>query len=53
MTLRDTSGNENLGSPSGLVGHTLACPTHAGQTKVYPTTPISIGDATGRADHDE
>jgi len=26
MTLRDTIENEKLGSPSGLVGHTLVCP---------------------------
>jgi len=26
MPLWDDTGNENLGSPSGLVGHTLVCP---------------------------
>jgi len=39
MTLRDSNENENG------IGHTLVwkpqrlCPPHAGQTKVYPTTP--------------
>jgi len=34
MTLRDSTESVNLGSPSGLVGHTLVCPF------VRPITPI-------------